>query len=204
MSLVKKVNINTILGTLSRELSTLRNNTDGIVDQLQAVNDLDADEQLIMYKTLLGDLINQVIGFERYWTKYCSLFDEAVSKDIEMQDRIYNDNKELRAKYSEIVKNYNEILKVVANGLYDNTVRINKTLEVIEDDSAHIKFKRAVKEKGETHPNYRSDIETKDLVNDYLNNGRHLSDDIVEKYGLTYQAIRNRLLDAGVWAGRGN
>ena len=82
-------------------------------------------------------------------------------------------------------------------------VKNEATLSLIEENAKTLSFNKKLKDsKGKQSPNYIEGIDNTQLVQDYINAGynlRAISDEYSEKYGITYGALRLRLINAGVW-----
>lgn len=76
-------------------------------------------------------------------------------------------------------------------------------LSLIEENAKTLAFHKKIREsKGAKSPNYIEGIDNTQLVQDYIQHGynlRAISDEYSEKYGITYGALRLRLINAGVW-----
>lgn len=82
-------------------------------------------------------------------------------------------------------------------------------LSLVKDNIKTIALHERLKNsKGKESPNYIQGIDNRQLVQEYINNGYKLSNEIAEKYiskyGITYGALRLRLIKAGVWKDRKN
>ncbi len=49
---------------------------------------------------------------------------------------------------------------------------------------------------------YREDVFTTSLINDYMSNGFKITKEMCEKYKMTYQGIRDRLIKSQVYKAR--
>lgn len=82
-------------------------------------------------------------------------------------------------------------------------VKNEATLSLIEENAKTLSFNKKLKDsKGKQSPNYIEGIDNTQLVQDYINAGynlRAISEEYFEKYGITYGALRLRLINAGVW-----
>lgn len=86
----------------------------------------------------------------------------------------------------------------------DDLAEQNKAvLSLIAENAKTLAFHKKIREsKGAKSPNYIEGIDNTQLVQDYINAGynlRAISDEYSEKYGITYGALRLRLINAGVW-----
>lgn len=76
-------------------------------------------------------------------------------------------------------------------------------LNLVAENAKTLAFHKKIKEsKGSKSPNYIEGIDNTQLVQDYINAGynlRAISEEYFEKYGITYGALRLRLINAGVW-----
>ena len=86
----------------------------------------------------------------------------------------------------------------------DDLAEQNKAvLSLIAENAKTLAFHKKIKEsKGSKSPNYIEGIDNTQLVQDYINAGynlRAISEEYFEKYGITYGALRLRLINAGVW-----
>lgn len=86
----------------------------------------------------------------------------------------------------------------------DDLAEQNKAvLSLIAENAKTLAFHKKIREsKGSKSPNYIEGIDNTQLVQDYINAGynlRAISDEYSEKYGITYGALRLRLINAGVW-----
>ena len=86
----------------------------------------------------------------------------------------------------------------------DDLAEQNKAvLSLIAENAKTLAFHKKIREsKGSKSPNYIEGIDNTQLVQDYINAGynlRAISEEYSEKYGITYGALRLRLINAGVW-----
>ena len=86
----------------------------------------------------------------------------------------------------------------------DDLAEQNKAvLSLIAENAKTLSFNKKLKDsKGKQSPNYIEGIDNTQLVQDYINAGynlRAISEEYSEKYGITYGALRLRLINAGVW-----
>ena len=86
----------------------------------------------------------------------------------------------------------------------DDLAEQNKAvLSLIAENAKTLAFHKKIREsKGAKSPNYIEGIDNTQLVQDYIQHGynlRAISDEYSEKYGITYGALRLRLINAGVW-----
>lgn len=77
-------------------------------------------------------------------------------------------------------------------------------LSLIEENAKTLAFHKKIREsKGSKSPNYIEGIDNSQLVKDYIAHGYKLSGEVADKYtsayGITYGALRLRLINAGVW-----
>lgn len=86
----------------------------------------------------------------------------------------------------------------------DDLAEQNKAvLSLIAENAKTLAFHKKIREsKGAKSPNYIEGIDNTQLVQDYIQHGynlRAISEEYSEKYGITYGALRLRLINAGVW-----
>lgn len=87
----------------------------------------------------------------------------------------------------------------------DDLAEQNKAvLSLIEENAKTLAFHKKIREsKGSKSPNYIEGIDNSQLVKDYIAHGYKLSGEVADKYtsayGITYGALRLRLINAGVW-----
>ena len=86
----------------------------------------------------------------------------------------------------------------------DTLAEQNKAvLSLVEENAKTLAFHKRIREsKGSKSPNYIEGIDNTQLVQDYIQHGynlRAISEEYSEKYGITYGALRLRLINAGVW-----
>ena len=87
----------------------------------------------------------------------------------------------------------------------DDLAEQNKAvLSLIAENAKTLAFHKKIKEsKGSKSPNYIEGIDNSQLVKDYIAHGYKLSGEVADKYtssyGITYGALRLRLINAGVW-----
>lgn len=77
-------------------------------------------------------------------------------------------------------------------------------LSLVEENAKTLAFHKRIREsKGSKSPNYIEGIDNSQLVKDYIAHGYKLSGEVADKYtsayGITYGALRLRLINAGVW-----
>lgn len=77
-------------------------------------------------------------------------------------------------------------------------------LNLVEENAKTLAFHKRIREsKGSKSPNYIEGIDNSQLVKDYIANGYKLSNELAksyaDNYGITYGALRLRLINAGVW-----
>lgn len=130
-----------------------------------------------------------------------TLMDKINTEDIEIKD-----NKELIDKYIEIADKYNKLLECVLDALQENNKNMdeminsnNDILNTLDEASKSVIYNRATKKKGKDNPNYKVDIDTDTLIKDYIENNYRLTSEMCSKYNLTYQGIRLRLVERGIW-----
>ena len=87
----------------------------------------------------------------------------------------------------------------------DDLAEQNKAvLSLIAENAKTLAFHKKIREsKGSKSPNYIEGIDNSQLVKDYIAHGYKLSGEVADKYtsayGITYGALRLRLINAGVW-----
>lgn len=91
----------------------------------------------------------------------------------------------LEAEVRELRKSNEAVLKI----LYDNLPSIGMAINM--------------KKKGSENNRYIAGLRTADLIKDYISNDYHITAEMKEKYrseyGITYNGIRNRLIQADIW-----
>lgn len=204
MALIDRININTVIDNLARELDKLIESESGLFDNYTGlVNTPDSKDKLRCYEALIVSQYNNIVDFASYWRKYCHTFNEAVSKERDIESIVMDDNKELREKYIEMVNRYNELLRYVVTTLRELKDSNKDMLNTLDEASSSIIYTRATKVKGINNPNTKRSIKTEELIQDYIAAGLVLTDEIVAKYNsitpVTYHGLRKRLVDAGVW-----
>ena len=219
MALHDTVNYNTILGNLSREINRLDVDTQAVAESYGVLyNTPDDSDKIRRYEVIIAGLISSYSNFSKYWSKYCSLFNEA----REDEDKFLT---ELRIKSSLLVDNYNKLFDKLGlvveslntssnnlNYLYEAITNLdtsnNKVIAELDEAASSIVYKRATKAKGEANPNTKRGIKTEDLIHDYIEAGYVLSNEVVSKYNqiepVTYHGLRRRLVEAGVWVSKRN
>jgi len=76
---------------------------------------------------------------------------------------------------------------------------LNKeVLQLFNNNVKAIRMSEGMKEKGPGNPRYRPDVKNGQVIEDYINNEHHITNSMIEKYGMTYQGLRLRLKSAGV------
>lgn len=200
MALHDQVNINTILSCLDRELEKLRVETESNIELAEQLYKVKPDELLETARILIQSYNYEVLDFCRYWSNYTKLYNEAVYKDTDLNNKIMKDNEFLRSKLIELADRYN---KQLSNNK-DLADKIGNMLSLIEDNAAKLSFSvRVKKSKGDKSPSYIKELDTNELISRYIKADYKLTSEIAgdyqEKFGITYNGLRNRLIQAGVW-----
>lgn len=226
MALHDKVNYNTILANLSREINKLNIETEALGGTYAKLFDTkDSIDKLRGYEIVITDLISSYNDFSSYWVKYCNMFNEANESEDKMLTaiRIQHNNmvdtyNSLAAKMIEIIEHLNNnsnnmnIIAEAIDKLDDSVIELKDSnkdmLNTLDEASSSIVYNRATKVKGEHNPNTKRSINTNDLIHDYIAAGCVLSNEVVAKYNaierVTYHGLRKRLVDAGVWQNKHN
>lgn len=129
-----------------------------------------------------------------------------INKDSSIENIRIKDKDDLEERYVELVNKYNELLNYIMDTLKENNKNISEMvssnkdmLDTLNDASRSVIYTRATKNKGTKNPNYKSEINTDELIKEYIDNGYKLTSDMVSKYNITYQGIRLRLVERGIW-----
>ena len=82
--------------------------------------------------------------------------------------------------------------------------KANETvLKILYDNMSSIGLAIKMKQKGTENSRYIKGLRTADIIQDYIKNGYHITAEMKEKYkkeyGVTYNGIRNRLIQADIW-----
>ena len=114
------------------------------------------------------------------------------------------------AEVSNIIKqkNENEDVYSCINGIQNTNKTIAKTvgkiLNIVQPKEAVIQMSHRMKKTGKGHPQYKDNIPTEEVVNDYISNGYKITTEMLDKYpSITYNGLRDRLMKAHVWRARG-
>ena len=203
MALHDQVNINTILACLDRELEKLRVKTDSNIELAEQLYKVKPDELLETARILIQSYNYEVLDFCKYWSNYIKLYNEAVYKDTDLSNKIMKDNEFLRSKLIELANRYNKQL----SNSKDLADKIGEVVSLVEDNASslgyHVRIKRSKGCKGPKSPSYIQELDTQELVSRYIKADYKLTSEIAgeyqEKFGITYNGLRNRLIQAGVW-----
>lgn len=200
MALHDQVNINTILACLDRELEKLRVKTEGNIELAEQLYKVKPDELLETARILIQSYNYEVLDFCRYWSNYTKLYNEAVYKDTDLSNKIMKDNEFLMSKLIELANRYNKQL----SNSKDLSDKIGEVVSLVEDNASALSFSvRTKNSKGFKSPSYIQELDTQELVSRYIKADYKLTSEIAgeyqEKFGITYNGLRNRLIQAGVW-----
>ena len=82
--------------------------------------------------------------------------------------------------------------------------KANETvLKILYDNMSSIGLAIKMKQKGTENSRYIKGLRTADIIQDYIKNDYHITAEMKEKYkkeyGVTYNGIRNRLIQADIW-----
>ena len=77
-----------------------------------------------------------------------------------------------------------------------------KVLQLFNTNMRAIQLSDGMKKKGTGNPRYKPEVKTGMVIEDYINNEHHITNAMIEKYGMTYQGLRLRLKSAGVLKGK--
>lgn len=129
-----------------------------------------------------------------------------INKDSSIENIRIKDKDDLEERYVALVNKYNELLNYIMDTLKENNKNISEMvssnkdmLDTLNDASRSVIYTRATKKKGKDNPNYKIDIDTDILIKDYIENNYKLTSEMCSKYNLTYQGIRLRLVERGIW-----
>ena len=147
-------------------------------------------------------LAGQVFSIIDEWQTYYNRFNTIINKDKDndIVEKILKENKALSSALLEIIERYSRQVGYTK----DLAESINKVLNLIDDNASALEFSvRAKKSKGVNSPSYIKELDTQELVSKYIKAGYKLTTEIAseyqEKFGITYNGLRNRLIQAGVW-----
>lgn len=147
-------------------------------------------------------LAGQVFSIIDEWQTYYNRFNTIINKDKDndIVEKILKENKVLSSALVEIIERYSRQVGYTK----DLAESINKVLNLIDDNASALEFSvRAKKSKGVNSPSYIKELDTQELVSKYIKAGYKLTTEIAseyqEKFGITYNGLRNRLIQAGVW-----
>lgn len=147
-------------------------------------------------------LAGQVFSIIDEWQTYYNRFNTIINKDKDndIVEKILKENKALSSALVEIIERYSRQVGYTK----DLAESINKVLNLIDDNASALEFSvRAKKSKGVNSPSYIKELDTQELVSKYIKAGYKLTTEIAseyqEKFGITYNGLRNRLIQAGVW-----
>lgn len=86
----------------------------------------------------------------------------------------------------------------------DRINKLDKTIDMIDENAKALTFSRKLTNKelvgdmkGDKHPRYKNNVNNDELIKDY-ESGMILRE-LSEKYGMTIQGIKNRLISLGVY-----
>lgn len=147
-------------------------------------------------------LAGQVFSIIDEWQTYYNRFNTIINKDKDnnIVEKILKENKALSSALVEIIERYSRQVRYTK----DLAESINKVLNLIDDNASALEFSvRAKKSKGVNSPSYIKELDTQELVSKYIKAGYKLTTEIAseyqDKFGITYNGLRNRLIQAGVW-----
>lgn len=202
MALHDKVQYNSILSNLRRELDRLSDKAESIKMDYALLYEANPTSRISGYAAIIAELLYEIEHFSSYWINYCKTFEEAYEKDLDIIQAEVDYNKRLLDKMRGLVDSVNNMQQALIN----QDAAMSKILNTVDENSASIVYNRATKVKGINNPNTKRGIRTEELIQDYIAAGLVLTDKIVAKYNsitpVTYHGLRKRLVDAGVWKHR--
>jgi hypothetical protein len=113
--------------------------------------------------------------------------------DKKMEEEKY---KEADARYRELLAKYADTANRLADLTFEHGEKSKELLDMIEEKANAIAAAKEFKKSQGKKENPK--ISTDDIVEDYKRYGR-ITDEMVLKYGISYPAIRNRLVKRGVF-----
>lgn len=214
--------ITKIMRELRPQMDSLQNQVELFIERTQEVS---SPEALVLVASA-NLLYKQAGDIARWWTDYThgmeyilDIKDETERKKAEELEEKARKYRELYLKYrakaetlsEEIEVLRSDIEKVQAQKTEEENLRIEKAallLDMIEDRAGSIAASIQMRDRGKREKgkkgggfNFREDVKTEDIVADYQQSGR-ITKDMQQRFGMTYQGIRHRLIDVGVYKGR--
>lgn len=187
-----KVFIDTLLGTLNRELSSLEDRADIVLNYTP--DELTTEEAIVA----LMELASSVKDTCSYWRNYCNSYEVADGKDKELVNKIAEDNKQLRSCLLELISKYNKLAT-----LTNKTVsEFNSNVADAVGSIALKNFLRSEEYKGKDRrgtnsPRYRQDVSDEELKELY-EAGSSVAE-LADKFKLTPNGVRIRLKALGIF-----
>ena len=183
--------------------------------EIDALEDLDEAKKLLnlaygsissYYKSWSSYLRTYNLSYEKDFEETIRKSNEALSKNIEDSIRKDEELRKLKDQLKEIQNKVDTLL--IENGRLKEQIRGVNVIDYISEKAEHLARSEAFMirqtrqhPKGDKHVKYRQDVKIDDLVADYQSEGYKLTYKIIQKYGMTYQGLKVRLVEAGVWRG---
>ena len=147
------------------------------------------------------DLLNELVVEMRTTEEVL----EARNKDLEVENATLKEKVKLMAET--INKGNNLGIEVVSeDGMKRLAQQIEEVLELVESNAKVIAAAKNMKAGNITSNREIPGLDTKDIIEDYIANGRKITKEMRDKYsdeyGITYHGLMVRLQKAGVWKGR--
>lgn len=164
------------------------------------------DEYLKTYK----------LSYEQDFEKLKELSDNTIARLNEQQIRLDEEINLAHKKIEDLTEQIamleaeNSSLKIEIGSLRENNRGIsvidyiNQKANILANQEAFMIRQTKQHPSGKKHVKYKQDVDTDALVADYKAANNVLNKRIVEKYGMTYQGLKVRLVEAGVWVGNNN
>ena len=201
--------IETVISNLNRELTKLVETSEGILNKAMDTPSMSKDLEIDLLRVSIVDMYNNLDDFTKYWLGYCKTFETIDEQDPEsivtaldassIENRLDRYNEDLD-KFVDKLKVLEEATNTLIShvnsaeqGLAEVCMRLDPVVPLLEQQ---VRLREGDKK---MHPHYRKDIDDEDLVRAYLDNGYIINQDMQNKFKMSYQGIRTRLIAAGVY-----
>lgn len=156
------------------------------------------------------NMANDNLKIEKKQTRDAFKTTKSLQVELQRKDELLNErerllaekDKQLEALRQQLESEKEENRKMICTLTEQNTA----VLKMVQENAKNLAFQKRLKDKDMPSPTYIKELDTKELIRDYSNNGYKLSNEIAEKYiskyGITYAGLRLRLVKAGVWRDR--
>ncbi len=209
MSLIELLNNKLVVDKMSKELDDMLDIIKGYYEQSLK----EPNKSSLLLNLIISEINRTVLS----WKAYTRTFKDSYNKELDKKDKEIAELKEelaqVRGSYNETKrelaitqKNLDSVLITIGNiqRQKEEEDLLNYIRERSELLAGNDLFKRRVKQdmKGENAPSYKHNVNNDDLITDYKKNNNKITKEMIKKYNMTYQGLKERLQSLEVYQGR--